>query len=398
MNEHRRRGAALFSFLLLISPFTAIAQQAPSFQDDDLSPESFTNILKGEWTYLRDSIDQMNKRTAVRGEFETTSEFQVRTARERQGFLEKLNKHIRDNKMDSRIFGVLFKASLVSYNADAGVYAVQCAATVDAPYDIPTVVCFIPANPYVGLADSILGGYRTSKIYLKFDSVFNWTVGRKEAMNAKQNERNLSFKVHFAVDLSQNNFMNQAIIKIVPKDIALIDQADKHVYWRDVCSTSSASTQEDDRVNLRKLREAVSQFVPLVQGKFKCTVKKVSISTENVDRELVVTLLIRAKKDVIGLAVDEIRALGAKDQIEPNIPSNKKSAVMTLDKLIAGVFGFMCTRSKALNINTNTQTIILLDSRATPIHSISGNRQNVFEAGSSENYEQLFSLMTIKDL
>jgi hypothetical protein len=231
MKEHRRPVPALLSLLLILLPFSATAQQSPSFQDDEMSPESFTKILKEEWTYLRDSIDQLDKRTAARGEFETTPEFQIRTARERQGFLEKLNKHIKDTKMDSRIFGVWFKAALVSYDADAGVYAVQCSATVEAPYDMPTVVCSIPPNQYVGLADSVLGGYRTSKIYLKFDTVFSWTVGRRDAMTAKEHEKDIFFKVHFAVNLSQKGFTNRAIIQIIPKDIALMNQADKHVYW-----------------------------------------------------------------------------------------------------------------------------------------------------------------------
>ncbi len=397
MKKHVCRGAAFFSFLLLILPLSAVAQQPSTFQDDDLSPEAFTNILKVEWTYLRDSIDALNKRTALRGEFETTAEFQTRTARERQSFLDKLNKRIKDGKMDSRIFGVLFKSSLVSYNADASLYTVQCSATVEAPYDIPTVICSIPSNQYVGLADSILGGYRTSKIYLKFDTVFNWSVGRKDAMKAKENERNLAFKVHFAVDLSQSSFMNQAVIRIIPKDIALIDQANKHVYWRDECSSLAISMPEDDRSNLKKLKEGISQFIPMVQGEFKCVVKKASISTENVDRELVVTLLVRAKKDIIGLAVDEIRALSAKDQIEPKISAEKTRQVLTLDRLISGIFGFMSTRSKALNIDVNTQTIIIQDAKGSPLHSISGNRQSILEAGSSGNYEQLFALMTIKD-
>lgn len=398
MKKNRLSLTPLLSFLLILLPLSAGAQQPATVQEEEVSPESFTTTLKDEWTYLRDGIEQLNKETAARGEFETTSEFQIRTAHARQSFIEKLNTHIKDAKLDRKIFGVWFNATLVSYNADAGVYSVQCPTTVEAPYDIPTVVCSIPPNSYVGLADSILGGYRTSKIYLKFDTVFKWTVARKEAMAAKEAERTIYFKVRFTLDMAQPSFTQQAVIKIIPKEILLMNQVNKLVYWKGLCSTISVPAQEDDRANLKELKDDISQFIPMLQGVFKCSVKNVKISTDNGDRELIVTLLVKAKKDIISLAVDEIRALGAKDQIEPKIPPEKTNKVITLDRLISGVFGFICAKSKALNININTQTIILLDIKATPINSISANRQNIYEAAQSEDYKQAFSIMTIKDL
>jgi hypothetical protein len=146
----------IISLLLMIcTAIPSMQAQQPAFQDDDLSTSSFTLILKEEWIYLRDAVDQFIKETEQRSEFETTPEFQARVARTRQTFLNNLNSHIRDNKMDSRVFGVWFKASLVSYDADGGIYTVKCKESVEAPNLIPTVDCYIPDNPYAEMTDSI---------------------------------------------------------------------------------------------------------------------------------------------------------------------------------------------------------------------------------------------------
>jgi hypothetical protein len=232
MKQNHRQILPLLLFLFFGS-FPVEAQQPNTSRDDELQPEAFTTILKYEWMYLRDGVDQLNKETEKRGEFETTPEFQDRVARLRRTFLDKLNAHIKDNKLEQRLFGVWFKAKLVSYDADVGIYSVKCDTNVEAPYNIPTVTCFIPPNPYVDLADSILGGYRTSKIYLKFDPDFKWTVARDDAMAAKGTEGNIVFKVHFILNITQEGFTNQALLRIIPKDIMLMNQSNKYVYWKE---------------------------------------------------------------------------------------------------------------------------------------------------------------------
>ncbi len=226
--------AIIFSFLFL---FTAAEQQVqaqqPAFQDDELTPELFSLILKDEWSYLREATDQLIKETGNRDEFETTSEFHVRAAKARQLFLEKLNAHIKDNKLEKRIFGVWFKAALVHYDADAGIYSLQSPTRIEAPYEIPTTVCIIPKNTYVGLSDSIQGGYRQSRIYLKFDPDFKWKVGRSDAVKAKGSESSMYFKVHFIINLTLDNSQNRGLIKIVPKDMLIMNQTDKFVYLKE---------------------------------------------------------------------------------------------------------------------------------------------------------------------
>ena len=224
----------IFSFLVFLLATVQMAQaQQPAFQDDELTPDLFSLILKDEWTYLREATDQLIKETGNRDEFETTSEFHARAAKARQTFMEKLNGHIKDAKLERRVFGVWFKAALVQYDADAGVYSVKSPTRVEAPYEIPTTGCIIPKNPYVGLSDSIQGGYRESRIYLKFDPDFKWTVARNDAMKAKSNESAMYLKVHFVLNLMLDNSQNRGLLKIVPKDMLVINQANKFIYLKE---------------------------------------------------------------------------------------------------------------------------------------------------------------------
>jgi len=49
-----------FSLLVYSQPMVQLAQaQQPAFQDDELTPELFSLILKDEWTYLREATDQL---------------------------------------------------------------------------------------------------------------------------------------------------------------------------------------------------------------------------------------------------------------------------------------------------------------------------------------------------
>jgi hypothetical protein len=224
----------IFSLLVLLTAAVQMAQaQQPAFQDEDLTPELFTLIMKDEWTYLREATDQLIKEMGNRDEFETTKEFQSRASKARQTFLEKLNEHIKNAKLERRVFGVWFKAELVQYDADAGVYSVISPTRVEAPYEIPTTGCIIPTNPYVALSDSIQGGYRQSRIYLKFNPDFKWTVARNEAKTAKSNESSMYFKLHFVLNLTLDNSQNRGLIKIIPKDILLMNQSNKFIYLKE---------------------------------------------------------------------------------------------------------------------------------------------------------------------
>jgi hypothetical protein len=230
-----KKDLALFILLcgfLATNILIAQTQQAV-YQDEDTPPESFTIMLKDEWAYLRDAVAQLKNETENKGEFETTREFQTRVARSHDSLQNKLIAHLKDTKLDRRVFGLWFKAELGSYNADAEAYYVKCATTIEAPYSIPSVDCLIPSNPYVDLADSIRGGYRTSSIFMKFNPAFEWKIGRNEAQVAKDNQANIYFKIHFVVSLTQEGSAIHGQLKIIPKDIALINRSNNFVYWKE---------------------------------------------------------------------------------------------------------------------------------------------------------------------
>jgi hypothetical protein len=202
------------------------AQQSTSYQNENMTSENFAQVLKTEWFYLRDELDKQSQNIGKRGEFETTAEFQNRIATLRKNFIASLPLH-------TKTYGVWLKATLVSYDADAQEYSVTCPVTIEAPYNIPTVACVVPANQYVELIDSTMNGYRTSKLQLKFYPDFKWKVERDQARATKAVEANVYFKVHFTVVLSQESFDKEASIHIIPNDILLADQVKKTAYWRE---------------------------------------------------------------------------------------------------------------------------------------------------------------------
>ncbi len=218
--------------LMFFFPMYLQAQQTVQ-QDEEMSADAFSNLIKTEWIYLRDAVDEVNVEIGRRGEFETTPEFQARAIRIRQGFIDKLSKHIKEMKLDRKTFGVWFKAILDSYDADKEIYSLKSPTTIESPYDLPTVECIIPENPYVELADSIKGGYRISYIRLKFDPAFIWKAARSDAIDAKNKEHDMYFKVRFVLEEDFDNALAKAVLRIIPKEIALIHQQSKYVYWKE---------------------------------------------------------------------------------------------------------------------------------------------------------------------
>ncbi|HAL54926.1 MAG TPA: hypothetical protein DCP63_00235 [Bacteroidetes bacterium] len=222
----------LFAAYILFSSVASSQGQpvAPS-ADDNLAPLEFTAILKEAWTFLKESTDTLHRTMGSKDEFETTAEFEKRTLDARQQFLSKVNRYIKEKKFDSRVFGVLLKATLEKYNADNQVYAVTSPTIIEAPYNIPSVVTEIPANAYIGLADSIKKAYRTSSLYLTFDPHFRWQVNRDAAKAAKDDAANFAFKVRFKVDMAQTSAGKTARFLIIPQRVFLINQRTNTVHW-----------------------------------------------------------------------------------------------------------------------------------------------------------------------
>ncbi len=215
----------------VLSSQTPQPKPATPLPEDNIAPAEFTATLKEAWTFIKDESENYTNAIGRKTEFETTAEFEKRTVVARQQFLAKIAKYAKDKKFDQRVIGVVLKANLKQYDADDQVYNVSCPLVIEAPYNIPAVTTEITQNAYVGLADSIRMGYRTSSIYLKFSPYFRWQVGRDIARAAKEDEANIFFRIRFKIDMNQGESRKGSRFAVLPKQVMLFNQKTNTVYW-----------------------------------------------------------------------------------------------------------------------------------------------------------------------
>jgi hypothetical protein len=232
-----RKGLFWFASIcaaVMLLPSSSRSQQtaANPLSEDNLSPAEFTAILKEAWTFLKEETDNYQKTIGEKSEFETTTEFEKHIVEARRQYLANIMKYVKDKKLDQRVLGVLLNASLLHYDADNQLYSVSCPTVVDAPYNIPSILTEVPRNSYVALADSIKMGYRTSSIYLKFSPYFRWQVARDVAKAAKDDEKDIYFKVRFKVQMGQGTGTKEARFSVVPQQILLVNQKTNTTYWQ----------------------------------------------------------------------------------------------------------------------------------------------------------------------
>jgi hypothetical protein len=227
--------SAIGLFLTFLIPcaseFRLDAQQQPVNPDDFMKGEDFTRILKDEWSHLRDATDEFLASNSWKSEFETSKEYGDRMTKTKAAFVAKINSHIQEMKFDRRVFGVLFKASLVSYNADLQQYIITGSESIEAPYDIPSLHCIVPQNPFVVLADSVNRGFRTSALRVKFPPNYRWSIPRDDAKMAKGDESDIYFDVQFVLDLRQEDMVKQAKLRIIPTKISMLNLSSHKIYW-----------------------------------------------------------------------------------------------------------------------------------------------------------------------
>ena len=216
-------------FVLLVGTSCLRAQSS----QEALTPEQLSQLLKEEWTFLHETVDEFLKATATRDEFETVPEYEVRMARERKAYLGKVESHVNEKKLGARIFSTLFKAQFVRYHIDSAYYAITAPVPIEAPYDIPQLSTVVPENPFLGLADTTERGFRKSNLFLKFRPEFRWSVTREIARAAREDSANVAFRVRFLLNLAQDASSKQAVLRIIPREIALVNALRKNVYWKE---------------------------------------------------------------------------------------------------------------------------------------------------------------------
>lgn len=221
----------LSTLVVLFLPFALPAQQEPSPAETSLTPEEFSNTLKQIWSFVKAEMETYLASIAARGEFETSREFERRVADARQQYVSKTSKYAEDQRLSERVFPVLFKATLGSYDADRELFTISSGTIVEAPYNIPTVECRIRKNPYVFLADSIRAGYRTSSLYVNLPPGHRWQVKRDMARAAKNDEANIYFRVKFAVGVRHTEVHDKVLIELDPRELALLNSATQQIFW-----------------------------------------------------------------------------------------------------------------------------------------------------------------------
>ncbi len=224
---------ALLVLVASVEPVHSQQQQTGATSgeaDDFLTPQDFTEILKEAWTFLKDELEKFRDATKTKKEFETSGEFGQRVAEQRRNLLSRVIKFVNDKQLNDRTLGVLFQATLPSYNADTQIYSVATQLYVELPYNIPGLQTTVAPNQYVAVADSVRRGYRTSSLYLKLDQL-RWQVSREEAREAKANESDIDFRVRFRINVSVNEVRGEARITLVPQHIQLVNTKENKVYW-----------------------------------------------------------------------------------------------------------------------------------------------------------------------
>jgi hypothetical protein len=225
------RRILLSIFLLSLLPGILPAQQGQPAAETMMMPEEFSNTLKQIWSFLKSETETYLASVVTRGEFETSQEFQRRVTDARQQYVAKTLKYGQDQNLGERVFPVLFKAVLESYDADRQLFSITSKTVVEAPYNIPTIECRIRSNPYVFLADSIRAGYRTSSLYISLPKGHRWQVGRDMARAAKADEANVYFRVKFTVGIAHPDTRDRVVIELDPRELALVNNATQQVFW-----------------------------------------------------------------------------------------------------------------------------------------------------------------------
>jgi len=204
---------------------------APPASDELMSPEQFTETLKQVWSFLKVEMEKYLEAIKSKGEFETSSEYDRRATDSRRLYVAAVMKYSTDQKLNERDYNVLFKAVLGAYDADKQMFPLNSSTIVDAPYNIPIVQCVIRKNSYIAMADSIRRGYRTSSVYINLPKSNKWQVSRDLARSAKADEDQIYFRVKMRINIEKTDLKDQAVLELVPRQLALINNKTGKVYW-----------------------------------------------------------------------------------------------------------------------------------------------------------------------
>ncbi|MDE3057383.1 MAG: hypothetical protein KGJ59_05455 [Bacteroidota bacterium] len=225
---------AVAVLIFLMCPIFSFSQTASQSVEETLTPQSFSDSLKIVWGELKNDADSYAAVKQSKGEFETTAEFQTRLEKSRYDTEKKMEEFLAAGRYADRTYSIWVKASLLRYDADAQRYTLVIATPISLPPEQQHIVITCAPNQYFSVTDSIKQGYKFSYLAFKDKDGFSWNVNESAAREAKNNERDIYFRVWLRFDFSQVFTNNEAHIAIVPVKLELVNKANNVVLWNDL--------------------------------------------------------------------------------------------------------------------------------------------------------------------
>ncbi|MDP1677138.1 MAG: hypothetical protein Q8L88_09740 [Bacteroidota bacterium] len=226
--------SSLFLLFVLVSP-TLFSQKNLDTYDSSktLTSNECFDVIKIVWDGLKKLSEEYGSTTSEKGEFESTQEFNERKRKNKDDYISAIAKFYNDHKLNNRVYSVWMKADLLKYDADNQTYSIQSPTQVLVQPTKKEIAVVCVSNKYALVTEKNSGGYRRAYIHLATEPNFTWYVNKQTAMEAKNKEGAIFFKLSFAFDISYNEAANQIQLQIKPTKISLMDQNEKFTYWSD---------------------------------------------------------------------------------------------------------------------------------------------------------------------
>ncbi len=222
-----------FLLILVFCCSRAFSQNVLETHDPNqtLSAEKCYDVIKTVWDGLKKLSEQYQTEAAAKNEFESTAEYNARIQRSKDEYVNKIRKFYSDNKLNSRVYSVWFKADLVKYDADNQTYGLRSSTQILVQPKKNEVALSVPENKYITLTEKNSKGYRRAYIHLNTNPEFTWFVNKQTAQEAKNRETDIYFKLSFVFDISFNESAQQINLQVVPTKLALMNQSENFTFW-----------------------------------------------------------------------------------------------------------------------------------------------------------------------
>lgn len=191
------------------------------------------DLVKSVWDGLKKLSEEHQAEASEKSEFESTAEYNERILKSKESFINKIRKFYTDNNLSSKTYSVWLKAELSKYDADNQTYGIKSPTQILVQPKKKEIAVICTQNKYVAITEKNTKGYRRAYLHLATNPEFTWYVNKQTALNAKNKEQSIFFKLAFTFDISYNEKENQITLQLVPSKLSLLDQSENFTYWSD---------------------------------------------------------------------------------------------------------------------------------------------------------------------